>query len=152
MENKNEPKEEISKPKEQESKEESKKETKLTPEPPKQPEKKEATAIDEIEVEAKKRLAKVKKDEEMWVCMVDKERNFFNSADEAHFYIKKGHCKKLPEEPTPIIENAISGDNPLLREAIDEEILEEQKYLVKEELISQGKLKPEPEEEEKMVF
>ena len=96
MEEKNEPKEKIDKPIEQKSKEEPKKEIKPTIEPPKKPEKK-ATATDNIETEAKKRLEKIKKGEEMWVCMVDKARNFFNSADEAHFYMRQGHCKKLPE-------------------------------------------------------
>ena len=58
----------------------------------------------------------------MLFTLADEKRNFFNSADELHFFISQGRCKKLPDKVTDIIQNAISNDNPLLREATEEDL------------------------------
>jgi len=52
--------------------------------------------------------------------LVTTDADMWNSADESHFFVVKGQVKALPEETTPIIEDALSQG--LLREATSEEI------------------------------
>lgn len=51
---------------------------------------------------------------------VTTDSDFWNSADESHFYVSKNTAKKLPSILTPIIEDALNSG--LLREATQEEI------------------------------
>ncbi len=93
-----------------------------------------------IEDKAKENFDLAKENEEMWVTLSDPAKNYWNSADEAYFYITQGRCKKLPDKLTPIIQNAVGDDNPMLREATDEELLEELIFQEKEHLVSSGQL------------
>ena len=48
--------------------------------------------------------------------------DFFNSADESHFFLNKGEIRRLPEKLTIILEKAL--EDGLLRKATDKEIKE----------------------------
>ena len=57
------------------------------------------------------------KKDDIWVTT---DNDYFNSGDEAHFYVLKGQAKKLPNPPTKLIEHAL--EQGVLREATEEEI------------------------------
>lgn len=67
---------------------------------------------------------------------VTTDNDYFNSADEAYFFVSKGKAKPLPEFTTPIIENAL--EQGLLREATDKEIEEYETEKEVEKYISTG--------------
>lgn len=148
-------KKEESKPVEEVKREEPiKKEVKVEPkkEEPKIEVKKKPTIEDEIEEIATKMLKSTRDKGEMWATMAEDNRNFFNSADEARFFLTKGRCEKLPNPLTPILAHALSEANPLLREATEEEMMHEFRIRAEEHLISIGKLKPKKIEEEGLVL
>jgi len=76
------------------------------------------------------------------IVFVSTDTDLWNSADEAHFFVKKGEVKPLPEVTTPIIEDAL--EQGLLREATPEEIKkynfeQEVEIAVREHKIKAGK-------------
>ncbi len=58
--------------------------------------------------------------EENNIVYVTTDADYWNSADSAYFFLNKGQVKPLPDEITPIIENAM--EQGLLREATTEEL------------------------------
>ena len=78
--------------------------------------------------------------EDLSPMMVTTDNDYFNSADEAHFCVRKGEVKQLPEELTPIIANAI--DQGLLREATSEEAKVQKEANTLEEKVKNGDAKP----------
>ena len=78
--------------------------------------------------------------EDLNPMMVTTDGDFFNSADEAHFYVRKGDVKQLPDELTPILANAI--DQGLLREATPEEIKTQKEAGLFEGKVRNGEAKP----------
>lgn len=121
-----------------------------TEENPKEEPKKELTVEEKIQQEVDDWYNDAKEEKEIWVTMTDPERNLFNSGDKAHFFISQGRSKKLPDKLTPVIQNALSSDNPLLREATDDELKKELKTLVEEKYIQAGELEAPELEEEKL--
>ena len=87
-----------------------------------------------------KRLDEVRNKKEMWATLAKETQDYFNSADEAKFFITKGRCKKLPEHLTEILHDSLNSNVPLLREATDEELLKEFDIQEEERLIAAGKL------------
>lgn len=73
----------------------------------------------------------------MWVTT---DRDFFNSADEAKFFLLKGQAKQLPKELTPILADAINQG--LIREATEEEIKTQTEADAYEARVREGKAKP----------
>ncbi len=97
---------------------------------------------DKIRNLAEKKYKTAKENKDVYITLADETRNFWNSGDYLHFYISQGRCKKLPTEVSPILENALSEQNKLLREATDDELRKEMSALAEEELISAGEIKP----------
>ena len=67
-----------------------------------------------------KRRRRLKMDKKKRPMFVSTDQDLWNSADDAHFFVINGSVKPLPEETTPIIEDAL--DQGLLREATPEEM------------------------------
>lgn len=111
----------------------------------------EETPVEKIEKVAKELYENFKQKGEVFITLVDKNKNFWNSGDELHFYVMQGRCKEMPEEMTDILAHALSDENRLLREATDSEIIEEMKFRAKEELINLGVIKPSKINKENLV-
>ncbi len=97
---------------------------------------------DKVRNLARKKFDESKGKGRTWVTMIDPSRNYWNSGDYLHFYIKQGDAKELPEELTPVLEHALSSQNALLREATEEEIMTSLKETARGDLISMGEIKP----------
>ena len=65
--------------------------------------------------------------------------DMWNSADSAHFYVTKGQVKPLPDDLTPIIEDAL--EQKLLREATQSEMDSYNKSIEMEKLVRTGVIK-----------
>ena len=103
---------------------------------------KELSDDDKIKSKAEEFMKEGKERNETWVTLADENRDFWNSGDYLHFFVKKGRCKKLPEEISPVLENALSKENFLLREATEPELLQEMMVQAEEALIQEGEVKP----------
>ena len=116
---------------------------KAEPEKEAAPKKAEEPSLDERLIRAaEERLREIRDSDEVWVCIANENSNLYNSADEANFFIAQGQSKRLPEKLTPILENALSGENPLLREATDEELLKHLRAEILEHWVRVGKAQP----------
>ena len=73
------------------------------------------------------------------IVFVTTDADLWNSADEAHFFVKKGMVKPLPEVTTPIIEDALAQG--LLRESTEEELNKYKYDLDIEKAIQEHKIK-----------
>lgn len=71
---------------------------------------------------------------------VTTDNDYWNSADEAHFFVSKGQVKPLPEILTPLIEDALAQQ--LLREATPDEIAEYHEVQEIMEAIQSRKIAP----------
>lgn len=65
-----------------------------------------------------KEIEKLRKEGKILVCT---DNDYFNSADGSDFNVQKGDIKLLPEELTPIIENAL--EQKLIREVTEKDII-----------------------------
>lgn len=99
------------------------------------------TRDEKVKALTEKMYAETRSKDEIWVTMVDPNRNYWNSGDYLHFHVTKGGCKKLPEELSEILENALSPKNRMLREATDREVEEELFQMAEGHLISIGEIK-----------
>ena len=108
---------------------------------PKKEEKRELTDKEKINTLAEKKFKEILDNKETWITITDPAKNFWNSGDYLHFYVSQGRCKRLPSEVSPILENALSKENALLREASEGEIRAETTILAEEELISLGEIR-----------
>jgi hypothetical protein len=71
---------------------------------------------------------------------VTTDNDYFNSADEGHFFIRKGEVRQLPAVLTSIIENALN--NGMLREATESEVEAQKRADEKEKAIREGRAQP----------